>query len=351
MDSAISLITGNEGEWPQIWDPEGSGDEEISDRATHEHIPSEHDVMDVKETLLRFLPLELVDTILDDAEYWPVLMCHSQAVTPGSIAAISFPNHNASYCYYISPKIPDTCHLNASPFKVRKVVFRIRSHDQGWGGDPGLTGMCVRLQSVIRCKRHSCLPNGAIRLTLHFHDTEPYAGSWTWFEAAIIRGLGGDDFVNDTDSIARNRIQGSTVLPPRRDTAHDELKSNSTTGAIQVPHPFNGSRVWMLQRNLRANREETLHEIVWTDGDDEETKEDTNEVLDRSGRGLGYGFVRSLEPGDRIAVYVRAQVIIALSESCVIHHLTRFRLPYRSTLGGSTMFETSKYRYFTPCNE
>lgn len=182
-----------------------------------------------------------------------------------------------------------------------------------------------------------------IDFAFRFH-TEPYAGSWTWFEAAIVRGLGGDDFVGDPDSIARSRIQGSSVLPPTRDTHH----RGSTPEPYQVPNTSNGSRVWMLQRNLRAHGAEALHEIVWTDVDDEDTKEDTNEALDRFGRGSGYGFVRSLEPGDRIAVYARAQVNIAFHESLAID--ASDQIPFRSipsTLDGLITYKKSRYRYST----
>jgi hypothetical protein len=139
---------------------------------------------------------------------------------------------------------------------------------------------------------------------------DPYAGSWTWFEAAIIRGLGGEDFVNEPDAVAR-QIQGSSVLPPASNAPSDT--PDASLGPLQVLHPFNRTRVWMLQRNLRANREEALHEVAWTNADDDSAKKDTNEVLDKSGTGTGYGFVRSLEPGDRIAVYARAQVIFFLA--------------------------------------
>lgn len=147
MGAAASFFASDKDAWPQNWFSEEEGAEAPNGANVNQHIPSERDVLDVKEALLRFLPLELIDTILDNAEYWPTLSFHSQNIPARSVAAASFPHHNASYCYYISPRLPETCRLDASLFKVRKVAFRIASHDQGWGGEPGLTGAYARLQS------------------------------------------------------------------------------------------------------------------------------------------------------------------------------------------------------------
>ena len=101
------------------------------------------------------------------------------------------------------------------------------------------------------------------------------------------------------------RIQDSST---RDANASDEA---NTEGAFQVPNPWRtGSKVWHLQRNVRALPQETLHEITWTDRDDPERKEETTEALHATGTGWGYGFVRELTPGDRIAIYARAQVSI-----------------------------------------
>jgi hypothetical protein len=82
-----------------------------------------------------------------------------------------------------------------------------------------------------------------------------------------------------------------------------------------VPNPWRtGSKVWHLQRNVRASPQEALHEITWTDRDDPEKKEETTEALHTTGTGWGYGFVRELTPGDRIAIYARAQVSISCSD-------------------------------------
>jgi hypothetical protein len=140
MGTVISFLIGNQGDWPDTWPPFGEDDSVGPSKTNTPHTPTERDVLDVKKTLMDHLPLELVDVVLDDAEYWPVLICHNESTPARSIAAMSFPLHNASYCYFISPKVPETSYLAGSRFKVRKILFRICSRDQGWGGDPGLTG-------------------------------------------------------------------------------------------------------------------------------------------------------------------------------------------------------------------
>ncbi|RXW14317.1 hypothetical protein EST38_g11534 [Candolleomyces aberdarensis] len=131
---------------------------------------------------------------------------------------------------------------------------------------------------------------------------EPYSGAKTWFQAAIIRGLGGGE-IDRPDKVAR-AIQGSST----QNTSANASENTALDGAFQVPNPWrSGSKVWHLQRNLRAWWEEALHEITWTDQDDPEKKDDVKQVLDETGTGLGYGFVRQLAPGDRIAIYVRAR--------------------------------------------
>ena len=140
MGSAISFLIGDRRDWPDTWPPLGDDDSEGPSKADTPHTPTERDVFDAKKTLTDYLPLELANIILDDAEYWPVLICHNESTPARSVAAMSFPHHIASYCYFISPKIPETSGLDGSQFKVKRILFRICSRDQGWGGDPGLEG-------------------------------------------------------------------------------------------------------------------------------------------------------------------------------------------------------------------
>jgi len=111
--------------------------------------PTQRGYRHVQDLLLRFVPPELAQTILDEAEYWPAVTCKRE--TP--LRVISMHNadaehsYNTKECYMITPSIPPVdSSLTGSNLRVRKVVFRMRSHDQGWGGDPGLTGKCFDLR-------------------------------------------------------------------------------------------------------------------------------------------------------------------------------------------------------------
>ena len=66
-------------------------------------------------------------------------------------------------------------------------------------------------------------------------------------------------------------------------------------------------KIWHLQSNIRASADEALHEIVWTDRDDE-SQPATSCNPKETGSGAGTGFVRSIQPRDVIAVVVRARV-------------------------------------------
>jgi len=95
--------------------------------------PSEDDVAAVRKDLLNFLPLELVDVILDTAEYWP------RVSTLQEIPIVVV--NNQTCCYLITDPMPGPSHPDESgDFQqhrsIRKVRFKIRSHDQGWGGKP-----------------------------------------------------------------------------------------------------------------------------------------------------------------------------------------------------------------------
>jgi len=139
--------------------------------------------------------------------------------------------------------------------KVKKVVFRIWSHDQGWGAEPNephLTG---------------------------------YEASFTWFEAAILRP--GEEQRGrrlwDLDYPVLADVVDPLTLPPRE---------------------AGGWKIWHLQSNVRASTDEALHEIVWTDRDDESQPANSKET----GRGAGTGFVRSIDPSrDEIAVVARTR--------------------------------------------
>lgn len=150
---------------------------------------------------------------------------------------------------------------------VRKVVFKIRSRDQGWGGD-------------------------------HDANSGPYDASWTWFEAGL------------------EVLESDTTDP---NTAHGVKLSNAALRSV-YPRPAGGdppkfelplepADEWLVQKNKRAHGNYTDHEIVWSYTD---AAEDTvaTAALQAAGRGAATGngkFVRRLAVGDIVTLWAKAR--------------------------------------------
>ncbi|TFK60617.1 hypothetical protein BDN72DRAFT_828816 [Pluteus cervinus] len=129
--------------------------------------------------------------------------------------------------------------------EIKRVVFRLESCDQGWGGE---------------------------------HCVDPYDGSYTWFEAVIYR----PDVSETPDPRAEMALPGAFT---GQGTRGDDKLVNSE---------------WVIQRNKRADVEYRRHEVVWT-------KESNFEWDGSVGCGTGKGFVESLKFGDKIGIIARAQ--------------------------------------------
>lgn len=110
------------------------------------------DVIAVRLHLLHFFPAELAQQILDDAEYWPRVS--STFAPPDELRLTTRANaFIATKCCVVTPPIPA---VEGVSVRARRVRFRMRSHDQGWGGEaaPG-----TRVASVdgARCLLITCI--------------------------------------------------------------------------------------------------------------------------------------------------------------------------------------------------
>lgn len=234
------------------------------------HHPSEEDVTLVRTILLHLLPFELVDVILNLAMYWPRVVTRETKFF--EVCASDRPNNDANFVYLVTPPIlvPSSkptqrggmdIDQDNHPPKIRLVRFSLFSHDQGWGGEPQLTG--------------------------------PYHGSYTWFEAGIYRFAESDC----ADNLEDFRDARAELTSGMRWESEDVLRA---AGAIQVSNPINNKRTWFIQRNVRASPEVRQHTVTWkSDGGHVDTERELEE-------GRGIGFVRSLVTGDRIVVMARA---------------------------------------------
>jgi hypothetical protein len=106
------------------------------------HCPTPDDVFAVRNFLLAFVPAELANLILNQANYWPKATLSFEPEYPLEVDANDDPSINASSCCLVTPKLCDLlCDGKAEPYyKIKTIRFEIVSHDQGWCSDnyPGM---------------------------------------------------------------------------------------------------------------------------------------------------------------------------------------------------------------------
>ncbi|KAF8964468.1 hypothetical protein BDZ97DRAFT_1815245 [Flammula alnicola] len=230
------------------------------------YIPTPQEVFDARRCLLKKVPPELANIILDDACYWPKVS--ARYATDGNYLTLASSNsldNDASASCLVTPKLSEWIVVPDAFVMIKKVCFRITSHDQGWCIDNNFPGK--------------------------------YQGSWTWFEAAIVRDFIEDRDIIDTEDL-QTRIQGALNARMR----------NEDTGVVTAKNANEGSDVWHIQTNIRACRHSVTHEVAWTsDTNERDSDADEKEVFCATGSKLGRGFVRSLEMSDRVAVIARAK--------------------------------------------
>ncbi|KAL2161018.1 hypothetical protein VTH06DRAFT_8731 [Thermothelomyces fergusii] len=268
--------------------------------AQDQYEPSFADVLVTKAMLSRAfrLPPEIVDTIVDYAEYWPHTTTQVDA-TDDSLAArgsihsekehvrenvfllrsppLGFHTWNRASrrtggrpIHKTAPEprppgeefsVDDFQRLIASPSPLlarpcRRIVFTIRSRDQGWGGEWG--------------------------------DRGTYNGSWTWFEAGLERWC----------------------WPSGPGPAPSLLLLLPLAG--RRPHDLLPREEYKVQCNVTAHGEARTHRVVWsyTDSVDPERDVEAAARLEEQGRGKATGsgnFVRALKLGDVVTLWAKAR--------------------------------------------
>ncbi|KAH7312069.1 hypothetical protein BKA65DRAFT_518086 [Rhexocercosporidium sp. MPI-PUGE-AT-0058] len=299
------------------------------------YIPSIEDVITTKDTLFTNfkLPIELIDTIIDYAEYFPrTTMCrtggelHVRAggsglggPTEDRFLLRSFP------LGYIPKKtLPTICSMTsrnqayptipASPRQdsamlprditedikarwitesqmrgehpCRKIVFTLVSHDQGWGGGSEHKGT--------------------------------FKGSFTWFDVGKERIHLSQDKSTITSG---NPETFPTILPEHGSSAW--TKENTplacTVETIQPRvHPSSPNSfehpllptLDCLQKNRTATKQAEEYKIVWTCHDDVDPDSLGGKALEDQGRGRNTAngqFVRDMKVGDIVTVWGKAR--------------------------------------------
>jgi hypothetical protein len=268
------------------------------------YYPSLEDVSEVRDILRRLwssssslsslslsprnvtLPDEVIDIILDEAEYWPSMVTTLRTTpfvisTDGDRECLKTP----PLCYDIdeaedsdeqenhsaggddAPRI--LLHRGMHP--CRKIVFNISSHDQGWGGERSHQGS--------------------------------FRGSWTWLSAYIAphrRAQKADHHSDNRSSSTANSESASSGSE-----SDVETRSVSSHPRPFLPEPGK------LQCNRTATISSSDYHIVWHYRDDIQPDSDEAERIEQeTGRGratLDGNEVRGMKVGDEVSVWLRAR--------------------------------------------
>ncbi|KAF7955949.1 hypothetical protein EAE96_004870 [Botrytis aclada] len=181
-------------------------------------------------------------------------------------------------------------------FPCKKIVFHIRSHDQGWGG--------VRT------------------------DKGTYRGSYTWFDVGLERiyatrkaaeHIPGSPFfrlsTSDSDTQkSTNRIKCSTqTISPDVEDNPSYDRENDANPVTKFPHMFRHTLNpdnKILQKNKTATRVFEDHKITWRFNDDIHPESPEADELEAKGRGRETAngeFIRNLKVGDVVTLWAKAR--------------------------------------------
>lgn len=287
--------------------------------------PSALDVVVVKAMLTNGLrlPAEIVLSVLDHAEYWPhttTTLDHSFTVPSGPgredqfilrskpLGLIRRTHYDERYYSFTTAQakpLSDGGDYSLAQFQqwiggptdtlehpCRKIVFTLRSRDQGWGGQP--------------------------------QDRGGYRGSWTWFEAGRERFDRNAQPPKDTaekkapvDGTVEGEMGSTTsYLDPSGETptpyfpvyAARSMHPALEPGQEAFHHDLHPSPTLTIQRNKAATRQLTTHTVVWAWKDNVDPL--SSEILSEMGRGPETGngdFVRGLTLGDVVTVWAKAR--------------------------------------------
>ncbi|OAA63875.1 hypothetical protein ISF_04584 [Cordyceps fumosorosea ARSEF 2679] len=283
--------------------------------------PSPIDVVVVRIMIAKAtkLPVDVVDGIFEFAEYWVrtttaadytgnVLSVHSSNKFLVRSLPIGFTNEHGGNLDLTGdaatakplqtqistktlPRLADYP-LPKLQGPVRKVVFKVTSHDQGWSGETG--GL--------------------------------YENSWTWFEAGLER-LEESDIGPPQDPPPTPLHRGALrpvyptvteIAPQKRDADESQSQEEGAANEEATPEeprfeysfPLLHSPKWTVCKNKRAHRDFQDHEITWTCYDDIKPDSDGGKALEENGRGRETGdgeFVRSLQLGDVVTLWAKAR--------------------------------------------
>jgi hypothetical protein len=250
--------------------------------------PSPSDTVLVRSYLVHLeLPIELALIIIDYAQYYPIVRGHTDVEI--RVSASRFQENSAATLCVVSDPIPAV--LDGVRIKRKIATFKMRSHDQGWGGDAGCQGEApfrtISDSPYVPCcvypPPRTALPS-SLPTTPRTRPGPPliptpgtYSGSYTWFEASILR-------------------PSSPIVPPLPIPPYLAVSANQIRNSL-ARYNYTVLTPWLVQRNMTASREEREHEVEWR-----------SDRLSEPAPGAGdrKRFCEELRPGDRVGLWARA---------------------------------------------
>ena len=282
------------------------------------------DVIRLRHYLLKAsshrLPIQLIDEILDHAEYW----VHVSVSKPESLVA----RGNTAYSDVLVIRTPPICSLGTAGSEedtlglpeptlqhpVRKIVFTIRSKDQGWSGEPRETKGTYRnsytwFDAQID-KQFRPIPHDFGMIPWELSSTR-FLNAWPDHRHQI-------DEEEESEEDRQANVAGSGVGAGGTTEAQPagEPGNRTTAGDTEHTSPRIFSQAYLqthryeVQYNIQAQDQMREHRVEWRWTD--ETPEDGLEAdgLAAIGRGRATGdgrFVRELRLGDCVSLWARAR--------------------------------------------
>ncbi|KAI4154429.1 MAG: hypothetical protein LQ340_001682 [Diploschistes diacapsis] len=320
--------------------------------------PAIIDVLLTRELILKAsshsLPIDLIDQILDDAEYWR----HISGSKHNTIVA----RGNTDYADVLIIRTPPICALATfgcdrdslglpEPTRLhpaRKIVFTIRSHDQGWSGEPPETKGTYRnshtwFDAQID-KQFRPMPGEGDSISDVPWDLSSVRFLEAWpghrhqvdeeEEIAQARGEGEVD-ANENPSASQDHaaagkvagastestaaVQNSEALNAGAAIVTSSTGISSPSAAVRdkemtSPRLFSPAYLrthpYQVQHNVQSRRQTKEHQIVWRWTDCSPPEGPEAEALESAGRGKATGdgrFVRELRLGDCVSLWGKAR--------------------------------------------
>ena len=317
--------------------------------------PAILDVIKLRHYLLKAsdytIPIQLIDEIVDYAEYWPHVSAtkthpliargataHSDVLVIRTPPICSLATHNS---HLDALGLPEPRLLRPA----RKVVFTIRSHDQGWSGEPretrgtyksSYTWFDAQIDKQFRPIPHNAPLSRVpweLSSTLFLEKWPGHRHQVDDAEAAA-QAAASEDAGSATETRSEASIPQETAAEPSEEELRSQQQreraenaesaegvegaggpegaegADERTDARVFSHTYLQNHSYEVQYNVQARSQTKEHHFEWSWTDDTPAEGPGAEALAAVGRGKSTGdgrFVRELRLGDCVSLWAKAR--------------------------------------------